>query len=146
MYPKGVDRLNISQAANLAATRAFIKICQLVSSGRTAYKFESSRIPVGVYLDGGLYLKGNSAVSDELINFKLKNLKTIVKGDEKYTAIKLASIVAKVTRDRYMLKLHKKYPQYGFSEHKGYGTKAHVAAIKRYGLSKFHRLTFTKNI
>ncbi|MEK9194630.1 MAG: ribonuclease HII, partial [Patescibacteria group bacterium] len=88
-----------------------------------------------VYLDGGLYLN----------NFpKPRTLKpkTLVKGDEKINAIKLASIAAKVTRDRYMVKLHKKYPRYRFNEHKGYGTKKHMRAIRKYGPSEVHRLTF----
>ncbi len=71
--------------------------------------------------------------------------RTIVKGDEKFTAIKLASIVAKVTRDKFMNTLHKRYPQYGFAIHKGYGTKRHIAAIKKYGPSETHRATFIKN-
>ncbi len=70
--------------------------------------------------------------------------KTVVRGDEKIKAIKLASIVAKVTRDRYMMKLHKKHPKYSFDKHKGYGTKKHKRAIRKYGPSPVHRLTFIK--
>ena len=68
--------------------------------------------------------------------------KTIIKGDEKVKAIKLASIVAKVSRDRYMRRLAKSYPKYGFEIHKGYGTKRHLKAVKKYGPSEAHRLTF----
>ena len=68
--------------------------------------------------------------------------KTIIKGDEKIPVISLASIMAKVTRDRIMQKLHKKYPQYGFNAHKGYGTALHVEKIQSFGASKIHRKTF----
>lgn len=72
--------------------------------------------------------------------------KTIIKGDEKVPLIAAASIIAKVTRDRMMIRMHKKYPRYGFAIHKGYGTKAHIAAIKRYGFSRIHRKSFCTRI
>ncbi len=75
-----------------------------------------------------------------------KNQLTIIKGDEKVPVISLASIVAKVTRDRYMANLAKKYPQYGFEQHKGYGTEMHRKAIKKHGATPTHRRTFLKNI
>ena len=67
----------------------------------------------------------------------------IVKGDEKIFSIACASIIAKVSRDRYMRELHKKYPHYGFDRHKGYGTREHLEAIKRYKLCPEHRRSFT---
>jgi len=67
---------------------------------------------------------------------------TIIHGDDKVPVISLASVVAKVTRDRHMLKMGKKYPVYGFEKHKGYGTKAHIKAIKTHGISKIHRKAF----
>ncbi len=66
----------------------------------------------------------------------------IVKGDAKSQTIAAASILAKVTRDRYMVKLSEKYPGYGFEKHKGYGTKAHCEAIRALGVSEVHRKTF----
>lgn len=72
----------------------------------------------------------------------LKNQKAIIKGDRISISIAAASIIAKVHRDKLMAKLSKKYPQYGFDKHKGYGTKAHQAAIKKHGLSKAHRKSF----
>ena len=70
----------------------------------------------------------------------------IIKGDAKSVSIAAASILAKVTRDRYMEELCEKYPEYGFEKHKGYGTKAHIEAIKKYGITPEHRKTFLKNI
>lgn len=70
----------------------------------------------------------------------------IVKGDAKSASIAAASILAKVTRDRYMRELAEKYPCYGFEAHKGYGTKAHYAAIEKYGICEEHRRTFLKKI
>ena len=67
---------------------------------------------------------------------------TIVKGDSIYANIAAASILAKTTRDSYMQKLHKKYPQYGWNKNKGYGTAAHRAAIAQYGLCVEHRKSF----
>lgn len=73
-----------------------------------------------------------------------KHQKTIIKGDETEPVIALASIAAKVRRDRFMTRLAKKYPEYQFEVHKGYGTKAHYAALKKHGLSTVHRLSFLK--
>ena len=70
---------------------------------------------------------------------------SIIKGDAKCYSIAAASIIAKVTRDRIMREWDTVYPQYGFSGHKGYGTAAHIAAIKEYGLCPLHRRSFTKN-
>ncbi len=67
---------------------------------------------------------------------------TIIGGDGKVPAIMLAALAAKVTRDRLMVKLAKDYPAYGFEGHKGYGTKAHLEAIRTYGISPAHRATF----
>lgn len=66
----------------------------------------------------------------------------IVDGDAKVFSIAAASIVAKVRRDAYMTRLSLEYPEYGFEKHKGYGTKAHLEAIEKYGLTKHHRKTF----
>lgn len=71
---------------------------------------------------------------------------TVIKGDGKSMSIAAASVLAKVTRDRYMLELDKKYPQYEFKKHKGYGTKLHYEKILEYGISDVHRKTFLKNL
>lgn len=70
----------------------------------------------------------------------------IVKGDAKSASIAAASILAKVSRDRFMLDADKKYPEYQFAKHKGYGTKLHYEMIEKYGISEIHRKTFLKNI
>ena len=69
----------------------------------------------------------------------------IIKGDAKSISIAAASVLAKVTRDRIMEEYDKKYPEYGFAKHKGYGTAAHIKAIKEYGPCPIHRRTFIKN-
>ena len=69
----------------------------------------------------------------------------IVKGDAKSVSIAAASILAKVTRDRFMVEMDKLYPEYGFASHKGYGSKSHIEAIKKHGASPIHRQTFIKN-
>jgi ribonuclease HII len=124
VYPKTIDRINISRAANLAAGKALNK---LIRSHRIDFK--KSR----VLLDGGLFVPEKF------------NGRTIVKGDEKIDAIKLASIVAKVTRDKLLKNYSRKYRNHGFDSHKGYGTKAHIKALKNHGITKIHRLTFLKN-
>ncbi len=70
----------------------------------------------------------------------------IVKGDAKSANIAAASIIAKVSRDRYMLQMAEKYPQYQFEKHKGYGTKLHYEMIEKYGISPIHRKTFLKKV
>lgn len=67
---------------------------------------------------------------------------SIIKGDAKSASIAAASIIAKVTRDRMMIELGKKYPEYGFEKHKGYGTSSHIDAVKKYGVLDFYRFTF----
>jgi ribonuclease HII len=74
------------------------------------------------------------------------NQKTIIGGDDKEPVISLASICAKVLRDRKMISLARKHQHHGFDVHKGYGTKAHYKAIKKYGLTKEHRRSFLKGI
>ncbi len=88
-----------------------------------------------VLLDGGLH------APEEFIYQK-----TIIRGDEKECAIALASVMAKVTRDRKMVRLSKKYPEYGFETHKGYGTKRHYKQIKKYGICELHRRSFLRGV
>lgn len=118
---KSIDRVGI-----VPAIRSGMKRCLEKLSAETTDR---------IFLDGGL------KVSEEFVNQE-----TIIKGDEKIAIISLASICAKVVRDRYMTKLSVKYPVYGFDIHKGYGTKAHIAAIKKHGPAVVHRKSFLRNI
>ena len=117
-----IDKFGISASLKLAVGKC-LKI--LVKPGD---QYE-------IMLDGSLYAPS-----------EYQNQQTITKGDEKIPIIAAASVVAKVYRDNMMKKLHEKYPQYGFDAHKGYGTAAHIAAIKKHGLSAIHRRSFCKNI
>jgi len=116
-----IDRIGITKAVQLGINRSLRRLPKY--TGRTCVK-----------LDG--LLKAPS---------EFKNQKTIIKGDQKEKVIGLASIMAKVTRDRYMVRMSKKYPEYGFEQHKGYGTKSHTHAIKGNGLSDLHRTSFCRN-
>ncbi len=124
--PKIIDKINISQAANLAATRA-VKALTINNKQLTFNNYK-------IYLDGGLHLNK--------VNCKLSNVKCIIRGDEKIPAISLASIVAKVHRDKLMKRLHKKYPRYNFINNVGYGVKKHIQALRKFGYSPIHRKTF----
>ncbi|MEK9178057.1 MAG: ribonuclease HII [Patescibacteria group bacterium] len=118
---RAINKRGITKAIKSSLNRSLKKL----EVGKST--FYNSKI----LLDGGLKAPAN-----------YKNQKTIIRGDEKEMAIALASICAKVTRDRYMRRLSKKYPRYGFEIHKGYGTKKHYEAIRKYGVCREHRLTF----
>ena len=80
---------------------------------------------------------------NQMIDIDIK-AETVVSGDAVSESIAAASIIAKVTRDKMLYEYDKMYPQYGFAKHKGYGTKQHIEAIKKYGLTKIHRESFCK--
>jgi len=111
---KVIDKINILEASKLAMQKAVKNLS-----------------PDFLLIDG---------------NFKLNKInilqKSVIKGDSKVFSIAAASIIAKVTRDRLMQKYHKKYPQYGFDCHKGYGTRAHFESLEKFGPCKIHRKTF----
>ena len=94
-----------------------------------------------------LDVKPNLILVDALTHIDTKGIPydSIIKGDAKCYNISAASIIAKVTRDRIMREWDKVYPQYGFINHKGYGTAKHIAALKEYGPCPIHRRTFIKN-
>ncbi|MBI2035294.1 MAG: ribonuclease HII [Candidatus Liptonbacteria bacterium] len=131
VQPSVIDRINITKAANLAASRALHKLA-------TSHLPPVNKKKTKIFLDGGLYARP----FPKLLLANGYSLKTVIRGDEKIPAIALASIVAKVTRDKLMKRLSKKFPKYGFAFHKGYGTRAHFAAVKKFGPSSKHRLTF----
>lgn len=116
VQPEEIDRTNILRASMHAMNLAVAKL------------------PIEPEL---LLIDGNRFYPESLIPYH-----TIVKGDGKYMSIAAASILAKTWRDDYMKQMHEKYPQYGFDRHKGYPTAAHYAALKEYGPSPIHRMTF----
>ncbi|MCD8049884.1 MAG: ribonuclease HII [Clostridia bacterium] len=112
-----IDEINIRNAAFLAMNRAIAgleKKCDFV------------------------LIDGNAVTGCEIPH------ECVVKGDMKCASIAAASILAKVTRDRYMARLAEEYPQYMFEKHKGYGTALHIEMLKKYGASEVHRKTFVK--
>lgn len=118
-YPKVIDRINIYEAVRVVSRRAVLSLEKKI--GDRAHV---------VLLDGNTTLKLD------------REQAAIIKGDEQIALCAIASILAKVTRDRMMMRYHKKYPQYRFDLHKGYGTKFHFAMIKKYGSSPIHRTSF----
>lgn len=90
--------------------------------------------------DCWVFLDGTLKAPEEFLQ------ETIIGGDGKVPAISLASVVAKVARDRYMQKISEKYPEYNLGKHKGYGTKEHREAIRKYGPSDIHRKSFLSKI
>ena len=121
--PSTIDRINIYEARKLVTQRAVLKLEKLL----------------GVVADF-IILDGNIGVDLE------RDQEAIIKGDDKIASVAVASIIAKVARDKAMVRYHKSYPEYGFDKHKGYGTKLHKEMLKRYGLCSIHRKTFTKFI
>jgi ribonuclease HII len=131
---KIIDKINIFQATKLAMRKA---LCQLQAKlSKTAYITKSRYSKKMLYIDF-LIVDGNKQLS-----FMNIPCKAVIKGDEKVFSCALASIIAKVIRDRMMVRYHKKYPQYGFDRHKGYGTKSHFTALQQFGPCPIHRMSF----
>jgi ribonuclease HII len=114
---KEIEKINILYASLLAMKRAIIKL---------------KKKPSLVLIDG-----------NRLPNLKGHNLKCIIKGDQKIPSISAASIIAKVSRDKFIMTLSKKFKNYGWDTNFGYGTKKHLRAIKKFGITKYHRKTFS---
>tara|TARA_B100001175_G_C19406014_1_gene588684 strand:+ start:201 stop:761 length:561 start_codon:yes stop_codon:yes gene_type:complete len=114
---KEIEKMNILNASLLAMKRAIKKL---------------KKKPSLVLVDGNKL--------PDLTNY---NLKYIIKGDQKISSISGASIIAKVSRDRFITSLSKKFRNYGWNNNSGYGTKEHLRAIKKYGITKHHRKTFS---
>lgn len=87
-------------------------------------------------------LKADDYLFDGNTSYKIPNLRHLIKADESIAEVSAASILAKVSRDRFMDDIACKYPNYNFGSHKGYGTKMHINAIKEHGYSDLHRLSF----
>ena len=111
-----IDKLNILNASLLSMKRALNKL---------------KHKPSMVYIDGIFAPK----------NLKIK-YKTFIKGDENISCISAASIIAKVSRDLFMIKLSKKYPKYYWYKNFGYGTNDHIYGLKKYGITQYHRIKF----
>jgi ribonuclease HII len=114
---KEIEKINILQASLLAMKRAIKKL---------------KKKPTLILIDG-----------NKLPELKNYNLKYVIKGDQKIANISAASIIAKVSRDRYITTLSKKFKNYGWDTNSGYGTKKHLRAIKKFGITKYHRKTFS---
>ena len=113
---KEIEKINILNASLLAMKRAIIKL---------------RKKPTLVLIDG-----------NKLPNLENYNLKYVIKGDHKISSISAASILAKVSRDRFITKLSKQFNNYGWDTNSGYGTKKHLVAINKFGITKYHRKTF----
>jgi len=117
--PGEIDALNILQATMLAMRRAIEALSERLGEWPSKALIDGNRCPI-------------LPIASE----------AIIKGDAKEPAISAASIIAKVTRDQQMQVLHAQYPQYGFNQHMGYPTEAHMQALKQYGPCEEHRRTF----
>ena len=133
VYPQVIDRINIYQATKLAMQRAFMNLNHKLQKNHHITKscYSKKRL----YIDF-LILDGNMKLEVPILQT------SIVKGDEKVFSCAIASIIAKVKRDRAMKRYHKTYPEYGFDAHKGYGTPQHLAMLKKYGSCPIHRKSF----
>tara|TARA_B100000767_G_scaffold241775_1_gene238434 strand:- start:367 stop:930 length:564 start_codon:yes stop_codon:yes gene_type:complete len=114
---KEIEKINILHASLLAMKRAIVKL---------------KTKPSLVLIDG-----------NKLPDLKNYKLKYVIKGDQKISSISAASIIAKVSRDRFITKLSIKFSSYGWNTNSGYGTKKHLRAIKKFGITKYHRKTFS---
>ena len=122
--PKEIDRINILNASILAMHRALDQLTVR---------------PEAIIVDGNRFKPYHPAVDGSPVNIPHT---TIVKGDGKYMAIAAASILAKTYRDDYMNELAKEYPQYDWQKNKGYPTKRHREAIRQYGTTPYHRMSY----
>ncbi len=123
-----IDRINILEATFLAMKSA---ISQLMKNIPVQHENHGRGSQAYVLVDG----------NQEIPNLSLKQ-ETVVGGDSTVKSIAAASIIAKVTRDRMIVEYDKQYPEYGLAQHKGYGTKVHMDALRKYGPTPIHRMSF----
>lgn len=116
IFPEEIDKINILNASILAMQKS-------IAALKTKAEF--------IIVDGNKFKPFNDIP-----------YQTIVKGDSKFMSIAAASVLAKTARDDYMLKIHEEFPMYNWKQNKGYPTKEHREAIKKYGTTKYHRLSF----
>jgi ribonuclease HII len=144
-----IDKKGIVPAIKSALNRSLKKVERDFVRGPTLYKPRSDLCTkVRPCTNQGPTLNNCRVLLDGSLKAPRRylNQKTIIGGDDIEPVISLASICAKVLRDHKMTRMAKKYPQYGFEIHKGYGTKAHYKAIKKHGFLKEHRKSFLKGI
>ena len=121
-----IDSLNILQATMLAMTRAW----QCISAQHTQVLIDGNQVPKQMRI----------SLPNNLLNGQI--VEAIIKGDASVQAIAAASILAKTARDAELYALHEEYPDYGFAQHKGYGTKLHLSKLQEHGPCPIHRLSF----
>ena len=136
LYPDEIDEINILNASMKAMQECVLKL---------------NKIPEYIIIDGNRMLNaklglkctvGKVFSSKEIQLLKSVPNSSIIKGDSKYMSIAAASILAKTYRDQYMNKIHEEFPMYNWKKNKGYPTKEHREAIREYGPTKYHRMSF----
>lgn len=159
ILPRGLEIPGLNDSKKLTEKRRdalYDQICEQALAYGIAYATVEEIEERNIL--GATYLAMNRAIAQLMIQPELAlidgnrnkeievNSQPVVKGDSKCADIAAASILAKVTRDRYMMELDKQYPMYGFAKHKGYGTKEHYAAIREHGMCPAHRPSFLKKM
>ena len=136
LYPNEIDEINILNASMKAMQECVLKLNTtpefIIVDGNSA-------------LNAKLGLKSNFGkifTNDEIALLQSIPNQSIVKGDSKYMSIAAASVLAKTYRDAYMNKIHEEFPMYNWKQNKGYPTKEHREAIREFGVTKYHRMTF----
>ena len=123
-----IDELNILQATFVAMKRAVVDLENQLDK----MSWSENSKPIHYLIDG----------RDRIPNFGKRLQKSIIQGDQLVKQISAASILAKVYRDQMMIDFDEKFPEYGFCKHKGYGTKIHLEALHKYGVTELHRRSF----
>jgi ribonuclease HII len=136
LHPKEIDEINILNASMKAMQESILKL---------------NTTPEFIIVDGNRALNaklgltttyGKQFSRTEIALLKSIPNQSIIKGDSKYLSIAAASILAKTYRDEYMNSIHEEFPMYNWKQNKGYPTKEHREAIRKYGVTKYHRMTF----
>ena len=136
LYPKEIDEINILNASMKGMQESILKL---------------NRIPEFIIVDGNRLLNaklglksnfGKKFSKEEIELLKSIPNQSIIKGDSKFMSIAAASVLAKTYRDEYMNTIHEEHPMYNWKKNKGYPTKEHREAIRKYGTTKYHRMSF----
>jgi len=136
LEPKTIDEINILNASIKAMQECITKLNPLPN-----YIIVDGNSPL--IPKGGIKNKGGNLFTDSEIELLLSIPNTsIIKGDSKYMSIAAASVLAKTYRDEYMNRIHEEFPMYNWKQNKGYPTIEHREAIRKYGITKYHRMSF----